>query len=232
VIELRDIRKVYGGERPALDGVSLGVAKGEFLFLSGPSGAGKSTLLRLLVRAEQPTSGTVIVEGREVGTLPASEVPSLRRRIGYVFQDFKLLPRRSVFENVALVARISGRSEAEQRLRTHRVLKRVGLENKSGNAPLQLSGGEQQRVALARALVNDPAVLLADEPTGNLDPDLAVEMLSLIREINNRGTTVLVATHDPGLISRFGRRVVTLREGRVHSDTGEGLVIPRKEVLV
>ena len=222
MIEIRSVWKIYNTLHPALADVSLHVETGEFIFLTGPSGAGKSTLLRLILREERPTRGEIIVDGRDITALRPRELPALRRQIGMVFQDFKLLPRRTVFENVALAARISGHPEAEQKLRTLRVLKRVGLDHLMDQTPPQLSGGEQQRVALARAVVNEPSIVLADEPTGNLDPELSVEMIELFRQINLRGTTVIVATHDRALISRFQRRQVALRGGRVVSSEGEG----------
>jgi cell division transport system ATP-binding protein len=222
VIQLSHVWKVYSKERTALADVSLDVPRGEFIFLTGPSGAGKSTLLRLIFSEELPTRGRVVVDGAEVTSLRARHIPSLRRKIGIVFQDFKLLPRRTVFENVALAARISGHPESEQKLRTLRVLKRVGLSRHLNQYPQQLSGGEQQRVALARAVVNDPPILLADEPTGNLDPELSVNMIELFRQINNRGTTVIVASHDRGLIAKFPRRVLALQAGRILSSEGEG----------
>ena len=222
MIRLERVWKEYEGGKPALADVSLSVERGEFIFLTGPSGAGKSTLLRLILRVDLPTRGTIEVDGRDITQLRNRDVPALRRQIGFVFQDFKLLPRRTVFENVALVARISGHPEAEQKLRTLRVLKRVGLAHLVDKHPEQISGGEQQRVALARAIVNEPAIVLADEPTGNLDPDLSVGMMELFRQINLRGTTVIVATHDRDLIAKFPRRVLYLAEGGLVSSTGEG----------
>ena len=222
MIQLDHVWKVYDEDRPAVRDVSLKVEKGEFIFLTGPSGAGKTTLLRLILRQELPSRGVVIVDGRDIAALPAREVPALRRQIGVVFQDFKLLPRRTVFENVGLAARISGHPESEQKLRTLRVLRRVGLGKLLDHYPPQLSGGEQQRVALARAIVNEPAIVLADEPTGNLDPELSVEMIELFRQINLRGTTVIVASHDKALIALFPRRVLGLQAGRLVSSEGEG----------
>jgi cell division transport system ATP-binding protein len=215
MVELYHVHKEYGRGSHALSDVSLEIGKGEFVFLTGASGAGKTTLLRLLLREETATSGKILVDGLNVSTLPASRVPRLRRRLGVVFQDFKLLPRKTVFENVALVMEILGVPRRVQRARTFSVLEMLGLNHKVRSYPLQLSGGEQQRVAIARALVNEPVLLLADEPTGNLDPDLSWEIMTLFKQINIRGTTVLVATHDRELINRMGKRVVTLDCGRV-----------------
>ena len=215
MVELYHVHKEYGRGSHALSDVSLEISKGEFVFLTGASGAGKTTLLRLLLREETATSGKILVDGLNVSTLPPSRVPRLRRRLGVVFQDFKLLPRKTVFENVALVMEILGVPRKVQRARTFSVLEMLGLNHKVRSYPLQLSGGEQQRVAIARALVNEPVLLLADEPTGNLDPELSWEIMTLFKEINIRGTTVLVATHDREMISRMGKRVVTLDCGRI-----------------
>jgi cell division transport system ATP-binding protein len=217
MIELYHVNKDYGRSHHALVDVSLAVEKGDFVFLTGASGAGKTTLLRLLFREEIATSGKILVDGINVSTLPASRVPRLRRRLGIVFQDFKLLPRRTVFENVALVMEITGASRKVQRSRTYAVLEMLGLNHKVRAHPLELSGGEQQRVAIARALVSEPVLLLADEPTGNLDPDLSWDIMTLFKSINIRGTTVLVATHDRDLIARMGKRVIALDAGRLAS---------------
>ncbi len=215
MVELYHVHKDYGRGSHALVDVSLEIGKGEFVFLTGVSGAGKTTLLRLLFREEMATSGKILVDGLNVSTLPASRVPKLRRRLGIVFQDFKLLPRKTVFENVALVMEILRVPRRVQRARTYSVLEMLGLNHKVRAYPPELSGGEQQRVAIARALVNEPALLLADEPTGNLDPDLSWEIMTLFKEINVRGTTVLVATHDRDLIQRMGKRVMALDCGRL-----------------
>jgi cell division transport system ATP-binding protein len=195
--------------------VSLAVERGEFVFVTGPSGAGKTTLLRLMLRQELPTSGQIVVDGRNVGALPASRVPDLRRRIGVVFQDFKLIRRKTVLENVAYVLNVAGVPRREQRHRAYDALRSVGLNHRLAALPAVLSGGEQQRVAIARAVVDRPALLLADEPTGNLDPDLALEIMRLFREINARGTTVVVATHDRAMIRRMQRRTLVLQHGRL-----------------
>jgi cell division transport system ATP-binding protein len=215
VIEAQHISRTYARGVYALRDFSLQVNKGDFVFLTGPSGAGKSTLLRLLLRRDVPTEGRLIVGGRNLAELSPRQVQAYRRSIGFVFQDFKLLPGKTVLENVALVPRVLGMPPAQQQRRTFQVLKWVGLQHRMNAYPLELSGGEQQRVAIARAIVNDPVISLADEPTGNLDPDLSLEVMNLFREINARGTTVLVATHDRELIRRVGRRAVTLNHGQI-----------------
>ena len=214
VIETHLLSKLYGRETYALRDLSISVAKGEFVFLTGPSGAGKTTLLRLLLCQERPTSGRLSVGGRDLALLPRDEIQAYRRSVGFVFQDFKLIPQRTVFENVVFVPRILGLPAAMQARRAYQVVKWVGLQHRLSAYPLELSGGEQQRVAIARALVNEPSLILADEPTGNLDPDLAYEIMGLFRDINTSGTTVLVATHDRELIRRVGRRAITLSQGR------------------
>jgi cell division transport system ATP-binding protein len=216
VIQLYGVSKKYGTFRDALLDISFHVDSGEFVFLTGPSGAGKSTLLRLLFLEEPPTAGQIIVNGRNIGVLPASQVPYLRRTMGVVFQDFKLIARKTVFENISYVQNVLGLPRAEQKRRAYHVLKRVGLNHQMNAYPDELSGGEQQRVAIARAIVNEPTLLLADEPTGNLDPVLSEEIMRLFVEINIRGTTVLVATHDLELIRRMGKRTLTLERGRLH----------------
>jgi cell division transport system ATP-binding protein len=215
MVELYHVNKDYGRGHQALVDINLAVEKGEFVFLTGASGAGKTTLLRLLFREEIATSGKILVDGMNVSTLSASGVPKLRRRLGIVFQDFKLLARRTVFENVAMVMEVTGVPRHRQRSKTYAVLEMLGLNHKVRSYPLELSGGEQQRVAIARALVNEPALLLADEPTGNLDPRLSWDIMTLFKTINIRGTTVLVATHDKDLITRMGKRVLTLDCGRM-----------------
>ncbi len=199
----------------ALRELSLNVGRGDFVFLTGPSGAGKSTLLRLLLRQEVPSAGHLVVGGRSLSKMSASQVQAYRRTVGFVFQDFKLIPTKTVYENITFVPRVLGQGVAVQRRKAFQVLKWVGLQHRLNAFPEELSGGEQQRVAVARALINDPALVLADEPTGNLDPDLALEIMNLFREINARGTTVLVATHDRELIRRVGKRTVSLEQGRV-----------------
>ena len=215
MIETHQLSKCYSRGLYALRDLSLTIAKGEFVFLAGPSGAGKSTFLRLLLLQERPSDGEIFVNGDSLNELSRREIQEYRRGIGFVFQDFKLIPTRTVFENISFVPRVLGAPSAQQRRRTFQVLKWVGLQHRMSAYPLDLSGGEQQRVAIARALVSDPVLLLADEPTGNLDPDLSLEIMNLLREINAGGTTVLVATHDRELIRLVGRRTITLDAGRV-----------------
>ena len=215
MIETQSLSKTYGRGEYALHNLNLTVGKGEFAFLTGPSGAGKSTLLRLLLLEERPTEGDVIVGGRNLSHLTRDEIQAYRRTVGFVFQDFKLIPTKTIFENVAFVQRVLGRPVEEQRRSTYQVLKWVGLQHRLNALPQELSGGEQQRVAIARALVNEPHLVLADEPTGNLDPDLSLEIMNLFRDMNARGTTVLVATHDRELIKWVGRRVISLEHGEM-----------------
>jgi len=215
VIEAQNVSKQYARGVYALRDLTLRVDKGDFVFLTGPSGAGKSTLLRLLLRQDVPSAGQLTVGSRNLATLSRRQVQTYRRSLGFVFQDFKLLPNKTVLENVSFVPRVLGMASSQQQRRTFQVLKWVGLQHRMTAYPLELSGGEQQRIAIARALVNDPAIILADEPTGNLDPDLSLEIMNLFREINARGTTVLVATHDRELIRRVGRRTLTLDHGQI-----------------
>ena len=215
MIEAYHLSKVYRRGVYALRDLSLTIDKGEFVFLTGPSGAGKSTLLRLLLRQDLPSGGQLTVAGQNLAMLRSGQVQTYRRTVGFVFQDFKLITRKTVLENVAFVSRVLGLSTSQQRRKTFQVLKWVGLQHRMNAHPDELSGGEQQRVAIARALINDPMLILADEPTGNLDPDLSLEIMNLFREINARGTTVLVATHDRELINRVGRRSVTLDHGQI-----------------
>jgi cell division transport system ATP-binding protein len=215
VIETQSLAKAYGRGMFALRDLNLKVDKGEFAFLTGPSGAGKSTLLRLLLMQERPSEGEIIVGGRNLSTLTSDEIQAYRRTVGFVFQDFKLIPTKTIFENVSFVLRVLGQPVEQQRRATYQVLKWVGLQHRLNALPEELSGGEQQRVAIARALVNEPHLVLADEPTGNLDPDLSLEIMNLFRDMNARGTTVLVATHDRELIKWVGRRVIQLDHGKV-----------------
>jgi cell division transport system ATP-binding protein len=215
VIETYHLSKVYNRGVYALRDLTLTIEKGDFIFLTGASGAGKSTLLRLLLCAETPTEGQLKVGGRVLGDLSSSEIQAYRRTVGFVFQDFRLIPRFTVFQNVAFVMRVLGVDLATRQRKTFQVLKWVGLQHRMNALPEELSGGEQQRVAIARALVNDPQIILADEPTGNLDPELSIDIMNLFRDINARGTTVLVATHDREIIRHVGRRSVTLDHGRL-----------------
>jgi cell division transport system ATP-binding protein len=218
VIEAQQVSKLYTRGVYALRDLTLSIGKGEFVFLTGPSGAGKSTLLRLLLRQDVPSSGQLIVGGRSLAKMSASQVQTYRRSVGFVFQDFKLIPTRTVYENITFVPRVLGQPVAIQRRKAFQVLKWVGLQHRLNAFPEELSGGEQQRVAVARALINEPALVLADEPTGNLDPDLALEIMNLFRDMNASGTTVLVATHDRELIRRVGRRTVTLTQGQLSEE--------------
>jgi cell division transport system ATP-binding protein len=217
MIEFYHVSKAYNGW-PALQDVSFKIDKGEFVFLTGPSGAGKTTLLRLIFRADAPDKGQILVNNRNLLHIRESEVPYLRRMIGFVFQDFRLLPKKTVFENVALALKVSGVPEGVLRVRVAETLGAVGLGHKLDAMPMALSAGEQQRMCLARAIVNDPQILLADEPTGNLDADLSGEILELMKSANARGTTVVLATHNRELMKRLRRRVMRLEQGRVTED--------------
>ena len=218
IIEMRDVSKVYPGGHLAVDRVSLAVDRGDFVFLVGPTGCGKSTLIKLLIRELAPTDGTVSIAGRDIGTLSEKRIPYLRRNVGTVFQDFKLLPSRTVYDNVAYALQVIGASRAEIRRKVPETLRLVGLSTKLHNYPDELSGGEQQRVSVARAFVNHPPLLLADEPSGNLDPVTSVGIMQLLYRINRTGTTVVVVTHDREMVDRMRRRVVELYEGRVIRD--------------
>jgi len=218
MIQFFGVSKRYPTGQVALDEVSFSIGKGDFCFLTGSSGAGKTTLLRLIFREETPSAGQIVVNGRNVAAIPRGKIPFLRRTIGVVFQDFRLIDRKTLFENVAFLPRILGADPARQRRLAYEALRRVGLAHRMSAFPRQLSGGEQQRVAIARALVNEPDILIADEPTGNLDPDLAREIVRLFLDIHRRGTTVLFATHDRELIRRVGHRVLVLARGRLEED--------------
>lgn len=219
VIELDDVSKLYpASSRPALDRITATVDDGEFVFLIGPSGSGKSTLLRLLLREDRPTGGTITVGGMELAKLPRRKVPKLRQRIGCVFQDFRLLANRSVAGNVAFALEVLGKRPADIRRDVPELLALVGLEGKAERMPHELSGGEQQRVAIARASVNRPPLLLADEPTGNLDPETGRGIMALLERINRGGTTVLMATHDDTIVDAMRRRVIELHDGTVARD--------------
>ncbi len=222
MISLRDVSLIYPNGTRALDGVSLDIAKGSFVFLVGHSGAGKSSMLRLIYREEVPTYGDVIVDDVQVTRLKRARVPYLRRYLGVVFQDFKLLSDKTVWENVAFAKQVTGASTYDIRHQVPRALDLVGLTHKSRMFPNELSGGEQQRTAIARALINNPKILLCDEPTGNLDPVNTTEIMELLLRINLKGTTVLVATHNAAIVDRMRRRVVRMEDGKIVSDEDRG----------
>ncbi|MTI85792.1 MAG: cell division ATP-binding protein FtsE [Firmicutes bacterium] len=215
MIQMYNVSKTYENEVKALNDVTLHISKGEFAFLVGSSGAGKSTLIKLICREELPTRGQVLFNGKNVVRYKGKEIPLLRRKIGMVFQDFRLLPQKTVFENVAFALQIAGVGRKEIRRAVPPVLKLVGLENKTEMIPAKLSGGEQQRVSIARAIINKPSLIIADEPTGNLDPDTSWDIIKLFSDINRRGTTVLVATHAWDIVDAMKRRVITLAGGRL-----------------
>ena len=223
MIEFKNVSKVYNNGTEALRNLSLSIAKGEFVFIVGSSGAGKSTFLKLIMREEVPNSGEIVVNGRKLSTVRKRDVPYLRRTMGIVFQDFRLIDKMTVYDNVAFAMHIVGASDREIRKRVPYVLGLVGLEKKMDNHPAELSGGEQQRVGLARALVNNPSMIIADEPTGNVDPAMSYEIVELLTEINRRGTTVLMVTHEHDLVKRFPRRVIEIQGGTVVGDTGSAV---------
>jgi cell division transport system ATP-binding protein len=222
VIELRDLTQVYPGGHVGLDHVSLSINRGEFAFVVGPTGCGKSTLIKLLIREVDPAGGSVRIAGRDIVKMPAKKVPLLRRRIGTVFQDFKLLPNRTVYDNIAYALQVTGGTRSEIRRKVPETLRLVGLQAKVHNYPDELSGGEQQRVSIARAFVNHPPLLLADEPTGNLDPETSIGIMQLLYRINRTGTTVLVVTHDREMVDKMRRRVIALEGGRLVRDEHGG----------
>jgi cell division transport system ATP-binding protein len=226
VVELREVTKVYEGGSIGLERASMRIGRGEFVFLVGPTGCGKSTCIRLLLKELEPSRGEILIAGRELGGIPRQRVPHLRRNIGTVFQDFKLLPNRTVYDNVAYSLQVIGEPRQEIRRKVPDILRLVGLSTKLHNFPDELSGGEQQRVSIARAFVNHPPLLLADEPTGNLDPETSIGIMQLIYRINRTGTTVVVATHDKEMVDKMRRRVIELREGRIVRDELSGLYRP------
>ena len=218
MIEFNDVRKSYVEGNEALRGVNMQIDDGEFAFLVGASGSGKSTIIKLITGEIKPTSGTVHVNGYSLERIRKREIPYLRRTVGVVFQDFRLIQNKTVYENVAFAMRAIGARRREIKERVPYILSLVGLEGKEKRLPNALSGGEQQRLAIARALVNNPSTIIADEPTGNLDPDMSLEIMSLLQEINNLGTTMLVVTHAKDLVEHFGKRVITLDEGNIVHD--------------
>ena len=222
MIEFSNVTKSYSVGTQALRGVSMQIEDGEFAFLVGPSGSGKSTIIKLITGELKPTSGTVHVNGYSLERIRKREIPFLRRTVGVVFQDFRLIDTKTVYENVAFAMRAIGARESEIRDRVPYILELVGLEKKSRRHPTELSGGEQQRLAIARALVNNPSTIIADEPTGNLDPTRSLEIMSLLQEINNLGTTMLVVTHERDLVERFGKRVIAIDDGLVVHDGMDG----------
>ena len=222
MIRLRDIHKESPNGTKALKGVSMQIDDGDFVFLVGPSGSGKSTIIKLITAEIAPTKGKLMVNGYNLNDISEKQIPLLRRTIGVVFQDFRLIEKKTVFENIEVAMRAVGATTSEIRRRIPYVLGLVGLTGKSRQLPTQLSGGEQQRVAIARALANNPSVIIADEPTGNLDPARSLEIMSLLEKINDMGTTILVVTHERELVNRFGKRVVAIESGRIISDAAGG----------
>ena len=229
MIEFTNVVKTYEPGTKALNGVSLKIDDGEFVFLVGPSGSGKSTLIKLLTAELTPTSGSVFVNGFALEKIRPRAIPYMRRTLGVIFQDFRLIENKSAYDNVAFAMRVIGAAESEIRKRVPYVLELVGLENKGRRRPHELSGGEQQRVAIARALVNNPSVIVADEPTGNLDPARSLEIMMLLEQINALGTTLLVVTHEKELVNRFTKRVIAIDEGKIISDGMDGYYLNEKE---
>lgn len=222
MINLQNVKKTYDNGTKALRGVDISIDDGEFVFLVGPSGSGKSTIIKILTAELRPTAGSAFVNGFQLEKMRRRSAPFMRRTLGVIFQDFRLIDKKSVYENVAFAMRVIGATESEIRKRVPYVLELVGLENKGRRLPNELSGGEQQRVAIARALVNNPAMIIADEPTGNLDPSRSLEIMMLLERINALGTTVMVVTHERDLVNRFTKRVVAIDEGKIISDGMDG----------
>ena len=218
MVEFRNVSKVYNNGTEALHNINLNVEKGEFVFIVGSSGAGKSTFLKLIMCEERPNSGQVIVDGVDVSHIRKGKIPYIRRKMGIVFQDFRLIDHMTVYDNVAFAMRVVGASSRSIKKRVPYILSLVGLQHKAKHYPTELSGGEQQRVSLARALVNNPSMIIADEPTGNLDPERSLEIMMLLEKINELGTTMLVVTHEKALVDRFAKRVITIEGGRIISD--------------
>ena len=229
MIDLVNVTKTYETGTHALNGIDLHIDDGEFVFLVGPSGSGKSTIIKLLTAELKPTSGSVLVNGYQLESIKRASIPYMRRTLGVIFQDFRLIENKTVYENVAFAMRVIGAAPKEIKKRVPYVLELVGLENKGRRLPNELSGGEQQRVAIARALINNPTMIIADEPTGNLDPQRSFEIMLLLEQINALGTTVMVVTHEKGLVDRFTKRVVAIDEGRVVSDGMDGYYLNEEE---
>lgn len=223
MIEFVNVSKVYNNNVKALSNINLTIDKGEFVFLVGPSGAGKSTLVKLLLKETEPSIGRLYFKGKDITTVKNRRIPHIRRNIGVIFQDFRLLPKKTVYENVAFAMRIIGATNKEIRRQIPMILSMVGLSKKANDYPDQLSGGEQQRVSIARALVNNPSLIIADEPTGNLDPDTAWEIMKLLKEINGRGTTILMATHARDIVNAMKRRVIMVKDGKIAKDEEKGV---------
>ena len=224
MIRLKDVEMEYDNGTRAIRGISLTIEDGEFVFLVGPSGSGKSSIIKLLTGEVIPTAGRIMINGFSVSNITDRQVPLMRRTLGIIFQDFRLIEKKTVYDNLAFVMRAVGASQKQIRERIPYVLELVGLENKADSYPTELSGGEQQRVAIARALVNNPDTIIADEPTGNLDPERSLELMSLLVKINELGTTVVVVTHEKDLVDRFGKRVVTIEAGHIINDSVGGYV--------
>ena len=222
MVTFENVTKIYEPDVAALQDVSFGIDKGEFVFIVGASGSGKSTVIRLVLKELEPTRGKIVVGGRDLGRLKRNKVPLLRRNVGCVFQDFKLLPNRTAFENVAYALKVQGESQEQIRRKVPEVLNMVGLTHKMSSLPDELSGGEQQRVSIARAFVNHPPLLICDEPTGNLDPDTSVGIMQLLYRINRSGTTILMATHDREMVDKMRKRVIALEEGKLLRDERRG----------
>ncbi|MEA2371610.1 MAG: cell division transport system ATP-binding protein [Solirubrobacteraceae bacterium] len=229
MIEFREVCKSYESGDIGLDGASFEIERGEWVFIVGSTGSGKSTIMRLLIKELEATSGAIVVAGRNLADIDRKKVPSYRRNLGVVFQDFKLLPNRTVYDNVAYALQVTGAGRKQIRQTVPDILRLTGLSTKLHNFPDQLSGGEQQRVSIARAFINHPAVLLADEPTGNLDPETSIGIMQLLYRINRAGTTVLVATHDSTMVDKMRRRVIEVRKGRVIRDENEGMYSQRDQ---
>jgi cell division transport system ATP-binding protein len=224
MIRLKDVEMEYENGTEAIRGISLNIGDGEFVFLVGPSGSGKSTIIKLLTGEVIPSAGRIMVNGFAVSSIRSGQLPQMRRTLGVIFQDFRLIEKKTVFDNLSFVMRAVGGSPKEIRRRIPYVLELVGLAEKAKSYPTELSGGEQQRVAIARALVNNPATIIADEPTGNLDPERSLDLMGLLVKINELGTTVVVVTHEKELVNRFGKRVITIDQGRIVSDQVGGYV--------